>query len=435
MNAAAAAASWKTWVGRTVDGKFALLQLLGGSDHSVVFLTERQVPPQRAVIKLVATDAADQDRQLSRWRAAARLSHPHLIRIFETGKCQLGSTPLLYIVMEYAEEDLSQILPQRALTPAEVSDLLPPLLDAVAFLHGKGLVHGRVKPSNVLAVGDLLLLSSDHIAPADEGRFEQRRRDFYDAPETASGVVSCAGDMWSVGATVVATLLQRSPFAEDASQKDPDLPPAIAEPFRGIARECLRFDPKRRSSLGEVRARLQPAGRSVPAEAQPVPKPPAPARRYRFTWRMLIPIAVLLAFVLGVRLLRRSSPPKASGHDERTAVAAVPAPAKSPSPTRTSKGEVVRQVLPAVPQSAKNTIWGTIKIAVRVQVDPSGKVTGEKLTSGGPSPYFAKRALQAAQHWQFAPPEVGGQPIASAWVVRFRLRRSSFLASAEQLRR
>ena len=110
--------------------------------------------------------------------------------MYETGRS--GQT-LLYAVMEYAEEDLSQILPQRPLAPAEVTDLLPPLLDALSYLHGKGFVHGRIAPSNILAVGDQLKLSTDQVMSVGEGNSSRRRRDIYDAPETAAGIISPRG--------------------------------------------------------------------------------------------------------------------------------------------------------------------------------------------------------------------------------------------------
>ncbi len=196
--------TWKKWEGRA-DVKFPLRQWLGGSEHSAVFLTERPGQSQKAAIKLIAADAGA-DHQLARWRAAAQLSHPHLMRIYEAGRCRLDSTPLLYLVMEYAEEDLSQILPQRPLSPAEVTDLLPPVLDALSYLHSKGFVHGRIKPSNVHAMGDHLQLSADQIVAFAEFNPEPRRRDVYDAPETAAGIVSPAGDVWSIGVTLVAAL-------------------------------------------------------------------------------------------------------------------------------------------------------------------------------------------------------------------------------------
>src|SRR6202163_5003589 len=286
---------WKRWEARTVTGKFPLRQWLGGSDHSAVFLTERPgQPSSKAAIKLMVADGAKPDGQLSRWRAAAELSHPHLIRIYEAGRGRLDNTPLLYVVMEYAEEDLSQILPQRPLAPAEVTDLLPPVLDALSYLHGKGFVHGRIKPSNVLAVGEQLKPSADQVIPSTEQHSERRRRDVYDAPETAAGIVSPAGDVWSVGVTLVAALTQNVSFAEEGAN-DPDLPGAVPDPFRGIARECLHLDPKRRCSIAEIQARLQPAARSVPAAPPSLPPPRTSVRRGPVA--ALLVIAVLVALV------------------------------------------------------------------------------------------------------------------------------------------
>ena len=70
--------------------------------------------------------------------------------------------------MEYAEQTLSQILARRALTPDEVREMLLPTLNALAFLHGKSLVQGQLKPSNILAVDDQLKLASDTVRPAGE---------------------------------------------------------------------------------------------------------------------------------------------------------------------------------------------------------------------------------------------------------------------------
>ena len=447
---------WKKWEGR-VDGKFPLRQWLGGSGHSAVFLTERPGQAQKVAIKLIAADA-EADRQLARWRAAAQLSHPHLMRIFEAGRCRLDGTPLLYLVMEYAEEDLSEILPQRPLAPNEVTELLPPLLDALSYLHSQGFVHGRVKPSNVHAMGDQLKLSADQISSASELDSARRRRDVYDAPETAAGIVSPAGDVWSIGVTLVAALTQNVSFDAQTqgaiTSRDPDPPETVPQPFRGIARECLHLDPKRRCSLEEIQARLQPAGRSVPAPA-PVPAK-SPAAAYGNTWRVVIPIAVVLAFVLGLFLYRTIFPPKTAGQSgpikieevapapapapaapvnskaAAAAAAPTPAPASTPPKAAATAGEVVHQVLPDVSQSARNTITGTVKVGVRVEVDASGKVTSAELKSPGPSKYFASLALKAARDWEFTPPQVAGTPAASAWVLQFRFKKTSTQASSTQ---
>jgi len=227
--------SWKTWVGREVDSKFPLREWVGGSDHSAVFLSELPARGSRKVaIKLIDIEGADANRFLTQLRAEAKLSHPHLMQIFEAGKGDLDGTPFVYSLMEYADEDLSQILPQRALSPDEVSDLLPPVLEALSYLHSHGFVRGRVKPSNLFAVGEQLKLSSDQITPIGEQNSVGKRRDVYDAPERAGGEISPAGDVWSVGATLVAAMTQRAPAGK--SSDNISLPDAIPEPYRGIAR-------------------------------------------------------------------------------------------------------------------------------------------------------------------------------------------------------
>src|SRR5467141_3019185 len=200
--------SWKQWEGQVVDGKFPLSRYLGGSEHSAVFLTERGAPPQKAAIKFIQVDEPDAELQLFRWKHAATLSHPHLLRLFESGRCRLGDFDLLYVLMEYAEENLSQFLSQRPLTPAEARDVLTPALQALAFLHGEGLVHGHVRPSNILAIEDQLKLSSDGISslaehaepshpPAPDPQPSAsasglRHPSPYDAPEIAKGIISPA---------------------------------------------------------------------------------------------------------------------------------------------------------------------------------------------------------------------------------------------------
>ncbi len=437
--------TWKTWEGRVVDGKFPIRRQLGSSGHSAVFLTELPGTAQKAAIKLIVTDAAEIDRQLARLRATAKLSHPHLLRVFESGRCRLDSSPFVYVVTEYAEEDLSEILPQRPLAPSEVSDLLPPLLDALSYLHGKGYVHGRVKPSNVLAVGDQLKLSADSIMAIAEPSSARRRRDVYDAPETAAGIVSPAGDVWSVGVTLVAAIMQNVTLAEQADPGKPALPDSIPEPYRGIARECMHLDPKRRCSLAEIRARLQPAGRSVPAALEPVKAPQRSTKSRKPIYALVLACiaAVLLAFSLFRSRGKNSSeqatetPQQAASQAAPVAPAAAPAPeAAPPAKTATSaEGAVLHQVMPELSQSAKNTISGTIRIGVLVDVDSSGKVKAARFKSAGPSRYFAGKTLAAAQQWQFSPPQSNGEPTASTWLLQFRLRRSGVEASSQRISR
>src|SRR5258708_40203146 len=99
-------AVWKRWEGRVVDGKFPLQQWLGGSDHSAVFLTERSGGSQKGAIKVVPAPDGRQENfdataQLSRWAGAARLSPPHPLRVFASGRYPSDDTRLPLVVLGY----------------------------------------------------------------------------------------------------------------------------------------------------------------------------------------------------------------------------------------------------------------------------------------------------------------------------------------------
>ena len=286
--------SWKQWEGQIVDARFLLRRYLGGSEHSAVFLTERGIPPQKVAIKFVQFDELDAELQLFRWKHAAKLSHPHLLRLYESGRCHLGDFDLLYVVMEYAEENLSQFLPQRPLTPAEARDVLTPTLQALAFLHGEGLVHGHVRPSNILAIEDQLKLSSDGISSADEHAERSllpaadpqqpqqtvyaaslRHPSPYDPPEIAKGIVSPAGDIWSLGLTLVEALTQRLPGTPAGVPQDPVVPDTLPAILQDIARHCLHRDPQRRWTVVEIGARLNPG--TIPPSASAAKPSSAPS--------------------------------------------------------------------------------------------------------------------------------------------------------------
>src|ERR1700675_1124878 len=100
------------------------------------------------------------------------------------GHCELGGAALLYVGMEYSDENGANVLPRRALTPAEARTLVDSVLDVLAYLHDKGLVHGHIRPANILADGDQVKVSSDGTLQAGEVLDVQGRPDAYDPPET-----------------------------------------------------------------------------------------------------------------------------------------------------------------------------------------------------------------------------------------------------------
>src|SRR6266550_2608052 len=277
--------AWKQWECQVVNGKFPLVRYLGGSEHSAVFLTEfhKGERPLKAAIKLIPAPQENSELPLSRWRLAAELSHPHLLSIFDERRCKIGGVPLLYVVMEYAEENLAQILPSRALAPDEAREMLDSLLDVLAYLHSKGFVHGHIKPINIMANGDQLKLSSDELCRAGESLEHPGGPDTYGAPENApeaiagSKAMSPASDVWSLGMTLVETLTQNLPAARAAKSQEPLVPPTLPEPFLDIAGHCLLWDPQERWTVVQIAARLQERN-PAPRVGAPLLQPRAPAR-------------------------------------------------------------------------------------------------------------------------------------------------------------
>lgn len=423
------------WVGQVIVGRFPLLQWLGGNELSSIFLTEIQgAQPQKAAIRLTVADGTEADALIERWSAANALSHPHLMRLFDSGRCQIGNEQLVYAVTEYAEEKLSEILPERALTTAETREMLEPVLDALAYLHGKGFVHGRLKPSKIMVVNDKVKLSRDNIHAAGKLDKPARALEIHDAPECEGGTISPAADLWSLGVTVVEALTQRTPVWDRAAQSDPVVPESMPQPFAEIAREALRCDPAQRCSLGDVRARLEGTGSKQVLAVKP--DRPMPSKIVK---------PVLIAAALGVVTMiailswqshQTESLPTAA--DQQSAPATDTPPAPSPAAEKKSfpatkrrgsdgalvKGEVAERVLPNVLPRATASIHGQFNVKVRAAVDAGGAVSDATLDSPGPSKYFAKAALEAARQWKFKAAQVKGQAVASVWVLQFRFTRT-----------
>jgi TonB family protein len=266
--------AWKTWEGQAVDG-FPLRQYLGGSGRSAVYLTELgNSGGQSAAIKFIPSSAAA-DAQLARWRVAGELNHPHILQLIRVGRCQFANADFLYVVMEYAEENLAEIFPQRALEPDETRGVVDAVLNALEYLHGQGLAHTRIKPSNIMAVGDQLKISSDTLCEIGSAPLAMPETSVYAAPESAAAPIAPAADVWSLGIAVVQALTQRTPTVKNQARTELPVPETIPPPFLEIARRSVQLDPARRASLKEIAALLNPSQtphRQIPM-ALPVAEP------------------------------------------------------------------------------------------------------------------------------------------------------------------
>ena len=287
---------WNQWEGQTADGKFPLRQFLGTTEHSAVFLTQISEPqPKNAAIKFLLAEPLNADTQLALWKRAAHLFHPNLLGMFDCGRCRLGERDLLYVVTEYAEENLGEILPQRPLAAEEARDFLEPALDVLVYLHAKGLAHGHIKPSNLLATQDCLKLSSDTLLTIGAQAELCRSGDAYDAPELTMAPVSAKADVWSLGATLLEALTQK-PLALAAQQAgDPAVPESLPDMLREIVRHSLRRHEAQRWSVGEIAARLNPASLAAAAVMNTAPVTAVPPLSVPLSTEPAVPLAKLPA--------------------------------------------------------------------------------------------------------------------------------------------
>ena len=103
---------------------------------------------------------------------------------------------------------------------------------------------------------------------------------------------------------------------------------------------------------------------------------------------------------------RNSSAPNvpASGSSTSPTRSPVTPAAPSSSNSQPVSAAVLRKVLPEVSEKSRSTIRGTVRINVRVQINPDGTVSTAELANPAPSQFFAAAALKAARQWQFAAP-------------------------------
>jgi serine/threonine protein kinase len=243
------------WEGRVVEGRFPLLERLGGSGNSVSFLTVLQ-GLQEAVIQLISTDAAESDSYVSQWEFARTLSHPHLAKIFAAGRCVIDQSDLVYVATERPSTTLSKMIQTKALAADSARETFGPVLDALLYLHQNGVVHGYINPSNIQFADLKPKLSVTDLLVAGSARRSLSLRGNYDAPELAQGIASAASDAWSVGMTLCEAMTQSLPTWDSSRNEEPEITESLPGPFREMVQECLRMDPLRRCSIETIVERL-----------------------------------------------------------------------------------------------------------------------------------------------------------------------------------
>jgi len=140
--------------GETVGG-YRISQLIGVGGMGIVYRATRSEDGIEVAFKVLHDSLEHRrDEFVARFereaRALARLEHPGIVRILDSGR----QGDLYYIVTEYVDgADLARRLSQERLSVSEVADIVRQICDALGYAHRSGVVHRDIKPANIMVAG------------------------------------------------------------------------------------------------------------------------------------------------------------------------------------------------------------------------------------------------------------------------------------------
>ncbi|WP_435796122.1 protein kinase domain-containing protein [Micromonospora arida] len=273
-----------------IAGRYRLLDLVGRGGMGRVWRARDEMLHREVAVKEIVPPSwlADPERAevrsrtMREARAAARLTHPAVVRLYDV--VAVDGSP--WIVMEYVPSRTLQdvVDAEGPLEPARAARIGLAVLDALQAAHTAGVLHRDIKPQNVLVAHDGRVMLTDFgLATFDGGDGAMTRPGMvfgspqYVAPERAAeGVSTVAADLWSLGATLHAAVEGQSPYARSTAMATlsalaagpPDPAPhagALAPVLDGL----LRRDPRDRLDHDSARRLLRAAatGRADPPSA------------------------------------------------------------------------------------------------------------------------------------------------------------------------
>lgn len=218
--------------GEQIAGKYLLKQKLGEGGMGAVWRAYNETLDVDVAVKLIRAEEVDSpeggvllgDRLLQEARAAARLGHPAIARVFDFGTTDRGDP---FIVMELLKgEDLADTLARRGkISPTKAVATLLPIAHALEAAHVQGIVHRDIKPENIF------------LARSEDGRVQPKLVDFgvakidraknhrltqtgamlgspiYMSPEQARGDdVDPLADVWALCVVLYEAIAGRPPF-------------------------------------------------------------------------------------------------------------------------------------------------------------------------------------------------------------------------------
>jgi tRNA A-37 threonylcarbamoyl transferase component Bud32/TolB-like protein/tetratricopeptide (TPR) repeat protein len=293
----------RTWETAPVDalpgeelGPYRLVSEVGRGAHAAVYLAfdprhERQVALK--VLHPIVAASLGRRRFLQEIKLAARLQHPHILPVFDSG----DSAGRLWYAMPYvAGESLRHRLRREPRLPiSEAVQITREVALALDYAHRQGIIHRDIKPANILLADGQALVADFGIARAlnrRQGKDEDRNESLtetglvigtpaYMSPEQALGDTSVDGrsDLYSLGCVLFEALVGQPPFNGPSTAAvihqhlavDPPSPselrPQVPTRIIGVLTRALAKLPENRFQTGAQFAEALGAGESEPATA------------------------------------------------------------------------------------------------------------------------------------------------------------------------
>jgi serine/threonine-protein kinase len=272
-------------------GRYEILEIIGSGAHGRVARAHDPLIGRLVAIKLfpkeLATGEARQ-RFIQEARVVGQLSHTSIITLHDMGIEEATQTP--YLVMEYLEgQPLDRILDRGSIPFPRACAWAAEVASALGVAHRKGVIHGDVKPANMLITSDgrvkLMDFGMARLASRDTKATPLAGTPAYWCPEQIVGKPQDArSDLFSLGIVLYEMVTGRRPFDADSLQgicsrvlSSTPLPPShanrsIPAAFDDLMARCLAKDPAARCSNADALAQeLYPLARQATIPT-PVPQ-------------------------------------------------------------------------------------------------------------------------------------------------------------------
>ena len=280
-------------------GRYEILEVIGVGANSRVARAFDPLIARIVAIKLFPSELARgeaRNRFVQEARVVGQISHPAVIALHDMGIDEPSQTP--YLVMEFIQgQPLEKLLEKGSIPCSKACAWAAEVATALAVAHRKGVIHGDVKPANIL------ITENERIKLTDFGMARLASRDSKDTPLLGSPAYWCPeqivgkpqdarSDIFSLGVVMYEMVTGHRPFDADSLQgicakilSSTPLPPSHANPsvpaaFNELIASCLEKDPSRRCASAETLAeRLHPLARR-PIAPQPQTQPSSLRNRF-----------------------------------------------------------------------------------------------------------------------------------------------------------